>query len=140
MLQVEGTAPASIGSRDRGWRSAMRWTDLTLIAGLLVCVTGLVLMLRQAGRWARERSTGHLDVFGDAASLAALFGGIAVMQLGDVAEHISDNTLPADLWLSLVSGSLVLVVFGAQLGRLAVRLEMRRLQAARDTQSNQAPR
>jgi hypothetical protein len=122
----------------------MRWTDLTLIAGLLICLTGFVLMLRQAGQWARERarekSTGHLGVFGDAVSLAALFGGIALMQLGNVAEHISDQTLPADLWLSLVSGSLVLVVFGAQLGRLAMRLEMRRLGAARDPQSSETAR
>jgi hypothetical protein len=75
----------------------------------------------------------------DPASLAALFGGIALMQLSDAAEHISDKTLPADLWLALVSGALVLVVFGGQLGRLAMRLEMQRLRAAPDKQSNETP-
>jgi hypothetical protein len=116
----------------------MRWTDLTLIAGFVICLTGFLTMLRQAGHWARVRSAGHRQGSGDAAGLAALFGGIALMQLADAAEHIGNNTLPGNLWLSLLSGALVLVVFGAQLGRLAVRLQMRR-QAARDPSEQRAP-
>jgi hypothetical protein len=72
--------------------------------------------------------------------LAARFGGIALMQLGNVAEHISDQTLPADLWLSLVSGSLVLVVSARGWDVLPCAWKCGAAAAARDPQSSETAR
>jgi hypothetical protein len=121
----------------------MRWTDLTLLGGLLFGLAGIVLTVRQAGRrwwWAREqpaRSTIRLEGIAELAGPTAIFGGLAMMQLGNVAEHVSKRTLPPDPWLSLASGVAVLLVFGVQLGRLLMRWQLRRLGAVLDTESGE---
>jgi hypothetical protein len=120
----------------------MGWTDLALLGGLCLCLAGVVLTLRQLGRWwTREQPRGmsrrRLEGVADLAGPTALFGGIAMMQFGNVAEHVSERTLPADLWFSLLSGAAVLLVFGVHLGRLMMRWQLRRLGAVVDTESGE---
>src|SRR5258708_40287116 len=120
----------------------MGWADLTLLAGVFICLAGLVLMLRQAGRgvwWAREQprqtSARHVEGIGVFVNQTVFFGGMALTMFGNIARHISDRTLPAKLWLSLLSGAAVLLAFGVQLGRLLIRWQVQRLLAELDAES-----
>lgn len=117
----------------------MGWTDLTLFAGLFICLAGVVMTVRQAGRrWRaqqpRVRSTNYLEGIGDLSGPATIFGGIAMMQLGSLAEHLHEGTWPPNLRLSLVSSGVVLLVLGIQLGHLLMRWQLRRLLAGLDTE------
>jgi protein-S-isoprenylcysteine O-methyltransferase Ste14 len=119
----------------------LRWTDVTLIAGIFMCLAGLVLTVRQASRrreQARRRSASYVERIGDLASQAVVFGGVALVQFGNVAKHVSERTLPANLWLSLASSTSVLLVFGVLLGRLHMRWQLRRLLAVLDTESSRS--
>jgi hypothetical protein len=121
----------------------MRWTDLTLFGGLVICLAGVVMTVRQAGRrWrAREqprgRSTSYLEGIDDLSGPTTVFGGIAMMQLGSLAEHLHEGTLPPNLRLSLLSSAVVLLVLGIHLGRLLMRWQLRRLLAGLDSGSNE---
>jgi hypothetical protein len=122
----------------------MGLADLTVLAGLLIVLAGVVLTLRQVGRrlwWAREqprrRSASYVEGIGVVASQAVLFGGMAVMLFGNIAGHISDKTMPTNLRLSLLSGTAVLLLFGVQLGRLLMRWQVRRLLAELDTENGE---
>ncbi len=120
----------------------MYWTDLTLLnAGIIMCLAGIVLMVRQVGRrhwWtgqpARLRSARYVEAIGDLASQAVVFGGVALIQFGNVAEHIREKTLPANLWLSVVGSTLWFVMFGVVVGRLLMRWQLRSLLAAIDAE------
>jgi hypothetical protein len=119
----------------------MRWTDLTLFGGLVIGLAGVVLTVRQAGRrwWARaqprRRSTSHLEEIADLAGPTTIFGGITMMQLGNVIEHV--RTLPPNVRFSLLAGAVVLLVLGLHLGRLVMRWQLRRLLAALDAESGE---
>lgn len=116
----------------------MRWTDLT---GLFIVLAGFVLIVRQVGRrwWAREqprgRSTNYLEGIADLAGPTAIFGGLTMMQLGNVIERV--RTLPPDIRFSLLSGGVVLLIFGAHLGRLMMRWQLRRLLAVLDAERSE---
>jgi hypothetical protein len=120
----------------------MGLTDVTLNLGLLIGLVGVVLTLRHVGRrlsWTREHanSTRRIESIGELTSIAALFGGMAVMQLGTIAEHVSQRTLPPSPWLSLFSSTVVLLLFGLSLGRLFTRWQLHRLRAVLDTESGE---
>ncbi len=122
----------------------MNWPDLTIFAGVFICLAGGVLTLREVGRrqwWAREqprrRSANYVEGVGVVASQAVLFGGMPVTWFGNIAGHIINKTPPANLWLSLLSGAAVFLVFGVQLGRLAMRWQVRRLLVELDTESGE---
>jgi hypothetical protein len=114
---------------------------MTLTAGLIVVLAGIVLMVRQVGRrrwWtrppARPRSARYVEGVGDLASQAVVFGGGVLIQFGTVAGHISEKTLPANLWLSLVGTTIWFVMFGVVVGRLLMRWQLRSLVAAIDSE------
>lgn len=120
----------------------MGWPDLMLSAGLIIGLAGATLMLREAKRklWpARElpqpKSARYVEGIGVLASQAVVFGGMATMQFGSIAGHISDNTRPANLGLSFVGGVAVVLLFGFQLGRLAMRWQLQRLLTELDAES-----
>jgi hypothetical protein len=117
----------------------LHWTDTTLDAGLIMGLVGLILTVRQVGRrhWsihqpARLRSARFVEGVGDLASQAVVFGGLAVIQFGNVAGHISEKTLPANLWQSLIASTIVFVLFGVLVGRMLMRWRLRSLLAAID--------
>jgi hypothetical protein len=117
-------------------------TELTLLAGLLICLGGVVLMVRQARRqrsWSREQPPGRTRLEGihDLSGTAMIAGGISIMHLSSVAEHVNERTLPAHPWLSFFSGTIVLLAFGIQMGRLLMRWQLSRLQAVLDTESGE---
>jgi hypothetical protein len=106
----------------------MGWPDWLLSAGLLVGVAGAALTFREVQRrlWpAREppqpKSARYVEGVGVLVSQAMIFGGMALIQFGSVAGHINDNTRPANLGLSFVGSAAVVLLFGVQLGRLALR-------------------
>jgi hypothetical protein len=107
------------------------WADLTLDAGLLIGLAGVVLIVRQVARRLREPTqegtARYVEGIGDLASLTVLFGGWVVMLFGSFAEHVSDEMLPSHLRLSLFGGMGILLLFGFQLGRLFMRWQVQRL-------------
>lgn len=120
----------------------MRWTELTLAAGLVLGLAGIVLTVRQVSRrnWGarqsdRPRTAWYVEGIGDLAIQALLVGALALMQFSNVAGHIAERTLPANLWLSFVSSAMILILFGVLLGRLLMRWQLRRLLAEIDAES-----
>jgi hypothetical protein len=114
---------------------------MTLTTGLIVVLAGIVLMVRQVGRrhwWtrppARLRSARYVEGIGDLASQTVVFGGGALIQFSTLARHISEKTLPANLWLSLVGTTIWFVMFGVVAGRLLMRWQLRSLLAAIDAE------
>jgi len=118
----------------------LQWTDTTLDAGLIVVLAGIVLMVRQVGRrhWTRQparlRSARYVEGVGDLASQAVVFGGGVLIQFGTIARHISEKTLPGNLWLSLVGTTIWFVMFGVVVGRLLMRWQLRSVLAAIDAE------
>jgi hypothetical protein len=114
---------------------------MTLNAGLIMGLAGIVLMVRQVGRrhwWtgqaARLRSARYVEGIGDLASQAVLFGSVALIQFGNVADHMREKTLPASLWLSFVGSTIWFVMFGVAVGRVLMRWQLRSLLAAIDAE------
>ncbi|HEY1630760.1 MAG TPA: hypothetical protein VGF56_05560 [Rhizomicrobium sp.] len=107
---------------------------MTILAGLPVTVAGAVLTVRQVARrmreTIRERSARQVEEIADVASQAILFGGVATVLFGNIAQHIGDRRPPSVPWLSLISMTSIVLVFGVQLGRLLMRWQMRRVLAA----------
>ena len=68
----------------------------------------------------------------DLASPAVLWGGMMLIQFGNLALHVSDGTLPRILPLSLVSTASSTFIFGLLLGRLHMRRQLRSLLAQFD--------
>ena len=123
----------------------MGWPDLMLWAGVIIGLAGAALMLLEAKRklWpARElpqpKSARYVEGIGVLASQAVIFGGMATMQFGTIAGHISDNTRPANLGLSFIGGVAVVLLFGFQLGRLAMRWQLQRLLTELDAESGES--
>jgi len=120
------------------------WPDWILFAGLLVGLAGAALMFREVKRrfWAGQnrpqpRSARYVEGIGVLVSQAMIFGAMATMQFGSIAGHISDHTPPANLKLSLLGGVSVVLLFGFQVGRLAMRWQVHRLLAEFDEQSGE---
>jgi hypothetical protein len=130
--------------RDGG--AELRWIELvTVIAGVILCLAGLVLTIRRLGRrhglihqQACPRSARYVEAVGDLASQAVVFGGVALIQFGNVAQHISEWTVPANLWLSFVSSTMVFVLFGVVLGRLHMRWQLRGFLSELDMESTRS--
>lgn len=119
----------------------MPWTDVTITAGLLLGLVGCVLVVYHARRrwWPsgriRDSSLSRIESIAELASQSACFGGIAIVQFGNVAEHLSEGTIPVHLWPSVVSIAAGFLLFGISLGRLHVRWQLRLLRAVLDTES-----
>ena len=125
----------------------MSWADLMLTAGLVVGLAGIVLLIRQVGRrrsWtrasSRPRSAWYVEGVGDLACQALLVGGLVLMQLGTLARHIVERTLPTNLGLSVVASTAILVLFGIAVGRLSMRWQLRSLLAEIDAEGAQSGR
>lgn len=102
--------------------------DSMLVVSLLVLLVGIVLTTRQLKRRLRELARGTHRVVEEPADLAcqAMFlGGLALMQLSQISDHIINRSLPPDPWLSLTASTLTLVLFGISLGRLLMRWQLR---------------
>ena len=118
--------------------------DWIMSAGLLAGFAGTVLTvrevrrLRRAGEQPQPRSARYLEGIAVLVSQALILGGIALIQFGNVAGHISDNTRPAHVWLSFVSGAGIVLLFGFQLGRLVMRWQMNRLLTELDMERREA--
>jgi hypothetical protein len=124
------------------WRKQMLWTDLVIIAGLGIVVTGVALMIYQQLRRGRPwyvsarvtggvRRSDRLDSMGEIAVQASVFGGIALIQLANVSEW----TLPHGLGLSLAACAAMLLVLGVHVGRLLMRWQLGRLHTTTDGES-----
>jgi uncharacterized membrane protein len=100
----------------------------------LIALACAVLTVHQVGRRVREtirdRSVRQVEDIADVASQAVFFGGIALVLLGNVAQHICDNTPPATPWLSLAACTSIVLAFGFHLGRLVMRWQMRHMLGA----------
>jgi hypothetical protein len=109
-----------------GSAGIMLWVSLTTF------LIGLVLMIRQIGRRIRELARGKRRVVEGQADLACqsiFLGAFALMQLNEIVGHIGKGTLSPDPWLSLIASTLIFVVFGASLGRLIMRWQLREVLA-----------
>ena len=116
----------------------MRWTELTLLIGLLICIAAPILLVRRRLSWVREHPgqfSKRLESLDEIAIQALPFGGILLMQFANLVDHVREETLPQNIWLSIGSGALMLLVFGMQLGRLLMRWQLRRLGDLLDTKS-----
>ena len=112
----------------------MDWPDWTISAGLLTGFAGAALTVRevarrlwQAGEQPQPRSARYIEGIAVLLSQALVLGGMALIQFGNLAGHISNNTRPAHLWLSFISGAGIVLLFGFALGRLAMRWQVQRL-------------
>jgi hypothetical protein len=106
--------------------------DILLRVSLVTLLIGLVLMVRQIGRRIRELAQGKRRVVEGQADLACqsiFLGALALMQLNELVGHISKKTLPPDPWLSLIESTMIFVIFGASLGRLIIRWQLREVLA-----------
>lgn len=117
----------------------MPWTDITIATGLLIAATGAPLTIYESyRRWApreqgRPSGAGRLEGIKELASRAACFGGVAMTQFGSVAGHLTEGTLPAHLWLSIVSLAAGVLTFGIALGRLHMRWQLSSLRTVPGT-------
>jgi hypothetical protein len=116
--------------------------EITIVAGLLIGLAGLGLTFRQVGRrfWgsreqARPRSAKYVEGVGDLASPAVLWGGMILIQFGNLAAHVNDGAFPGNLSLSLVSSASGIFAFGLLLGRLHMRWQLRSLLAQFDEEA-----
>jgi hypothetical protein len=108
----------------------MRPADILLRVSLVTLLIGLVLMIRQIGRRIRELARGRrpvVEVRADLACQSIILGALALMQLNERVWHI--RALPPNPWLSLIASTLILVIFGASLGRLIMRWQLREVLA-----------
>jgi hypothetical protein len=128
------------------WSYEVGWPDWMLSAGLLIGLAGAALTLREVKRklWPaheqpQPRSARYVEGIGVLVSQAVIFGGMATMQFGTIAEHISNNSRPANLGLSLIGSAAIVLLFGFQLGRLAMRWQVQRLLAELDAESGGIP-
>jgi hypothetical protein len=126
-------------------RLEMGWPDLLLFGGLIVGLVGAALSVRELkGRfWPTHegpvpRSARYLEGIGVLVSQAMIFGGLAMLQFGSIATHISDNKRPADLGLSFAGAASAAFLLGASLGRLAMRWQVQRLLNELDTERLEA--
>lgn len=110
-------------------------TDLMLFASLLLLLVGIVLMVRQVGRRMREIARGERRVVEETADLACqtiFIGALALMQFSTLVADFGKGTLPLHPWLSLTASTLTLLLFGASLGRLLMRWQLRHILADLD--------
>jgi UPF0716 family protein affecting phage T7 exclusion len=120
----------------------MASTDLILLVSLLLLLVGMVLMFRQVGRRMREiaqRKHRIVEEPADIACQSIFFGALALMQLGQLIGHVSKGKLPPDPWLSLIASTLIFLLFGASLGRLLMRWQLRQVLAELDIGTGQPP-
>jgi uncharacterized membrane protein YfcA len=118
----------------------MASTDLILLVSLLLLLVGIVLMFRQVGRRMRDLARGKHRVVEEIADLACqsiFLGALALMQIGQIIGHVSNGTLPPHRWLALTAGTLVFLLFGASLGRLMMRWQLRHVLAELGTGTDQ---
>lgn len=121
----------------------MSWPEVTIYAGLLIGLVGCVSIAYQVyRRWSpraqgRRWGVSRLEAIGELASQAACLGGIATLQFGNVAQHVTEGTAPAHLWLSIVSVAAAFTMFGIALGRLHMRWQLWSLRAVLDTKSGE---
>jgi hypothetical protein len=118
----------------------MASTDLILLVSLPVLLVGIVLMVRQVGRRVRELARGKhrlVEEIADIAGQSILLGALALMQLGEIIGHVSKGALPSDPWLSVTASTLVFLLFGASLGRLMMRWQLRHVLAELGTGTDQ---
>ena len=123
----------------------MGWPDWLLSAGLLIGLMGAGLTLREVWRrrgQAREppqpRSARYVEGIGVLVSQVVVFGGMALIQFGNIAGHMIDNTRPEHLGLSFAGSVAIVLLFGFQLGRLVMRWQVQRLLTELDTESDEA--
>jgi hypothetical protein len=123
----------------------MHWPDWMLSAGLLIVLAGAALTLREVKRKLRStheqpqpRSARYVEGIGVLVSQAVVFGGMAMIQLGHIAGHISGNTPPANLGLFFMGSAAIVFLFAFQLGRLAMRWQVQRLLTEFDTDGGEA--
>jgi hypothetical protein len=72
---------------------------------------------------------------GEIATQAATFGGMVLVQVGDIAKRMNEGAFPHDAGLILAGSAAGLLVFGVHLGRLLMRWQLCRLQATIDGES-----
>ena len=122
----------------------MDWTDVTSWTGFLVVLVGIamtIFLIVRRLRWMRNRPPGtsarRLEGSLEIAAQAVLFGGMALMNFGSFAGHVTAGALPRHLWLTLAGGAAMLVLFGVHLGRLLMRWQLRQLGDTLDTRSGE---
>lgn len=108
----------------------MHLGEAILTAGLLIGLCGAVLTVRQVGRRMREFSRQHymrqVEEMADLACQVLLFGGMALLQIGSVIDHMSRNATSIP-WFTVLSGMGMVLLFGFQLGRLFMRWQVRKI-------------
>lgn len=120
----------------------MASTDLILLVSLLLLFVGMVLTFRQVGRRVREIAQGkhrNVEQTADIAGQSIFFGALALMQLGQLVGHVSKGELPPDPWLSVIASTLIFLLFGASLGRLLMRWQLRHVLADLGIGTGQLP-
>ena len=119
----------------------MQWPDILLLIGMFVCLAGAFLavpLIRRQLGWIREhprRSSKRLESMSEIAIPAVPLAGILLLQFANLADHVREETLPQNIWLTIGSGSGLLLIFGMQLGRLLMRWQLQHLGGLLDTKS-----
>lgn len=118
-------------------------SELMLLVSLMVMFVGFVLMTRQIGRRVRELVRGKQRIVEGTADIACqsiFFGGLALLQLSQLVEHVNKGALPPDPWLSLTASTSIFILFGASLGRLLLRWQLRDVLSDLDSRQQPASR
>jgi hypothetical protein len=110
----------------------VHWTNIVLIVGLCVTVTGLIFYVRCLWRRARIVSdkvcvmtSQHLESAGELWCQAALWGGIVLGLFANIAEEMRSGASLHRLAFSMVASAGMVLVWGVCIGRLSLRRQLR---------------
>jgi hypothetical protein len=113
----------------------MQWNDIVLIAGVCAVFAGgttsVFYTSAKLRRWRLQQPTTHLTItrrlesMGELCAVAFFFAGFVLMELAGVADQIERGASHQRLAFSLAVGALWLLLFGAALGRLSLRWQLR---------------